>query len=53
MVKRFDLTLPHVPRMPHLVKTDELFDPINVCFFGAKAIVQVTNLLTQLVQQPG
>jgi len=39
--------------MPHLVKTDELFDPINVRFFGAKAIVQVTNLFTQLVQQPG
>ena len=39
--------------MPQLVKIDELFDPIRIGLFGTQAIVQVTNLLSHLIQQPG
>ena len=51
--ERFDLALPHDAPVVDLVKTDERFDPMNVSFVGAKAIVQLTDLLTQPVQQPG
>jgi hypothetical protein len=35
------------------MKMNEVFDPIDASLFGSEAIVQVANLLTQLIQQPG
>jgi hypothetical protein len=32
------------------VKLDEIPDPLNLSLFGSEAIVQVTDLFTQLVQ---
>ena len=43
----------HVARMPHLVKMDEFFDPVPIRFFGTQAIVKITILLSQLIQQSG
>lgn len=51
--KRFNLGLTHVTRMLQAMKPDEVLDPIHISFVGSEAIVQVTNLLTSLIQQPG
>lgn len=51
--ERFNFGLPHVTWMLQAVKPDEIFDPIHISLFGSEAIVQITNLLTQLIQQPG
>jgi hypothetical protein len=34
------------------MKINELFHPIHIRLFGSEAIVQVTDLFPQLVQQP-
>jgi len=51
-----DLRFPHILGVAHgavaAMPTDEKASPIQVGFFGLKAIVQVTNALTKLVQQP-
>jgi hypothetical protein len=45
--------LPHVTRVLQAMKPDESFDPIDLSFFGSEAVVQLTNLLAQMIQQPG
>ena len=51
------LRLPHVARVAHAavaaVPADEESRPIDVGFFGLKAIVQITDAFAQLVKQPG
>ncbi len=51
-----DLRIPHILGVAHgavaAMPTDEKASPIQVGFFSLKAIVQVTNALTKLVQQP-
>jgi hypothetical protein len=49
--KSLNLRLPHVARMPLIMKINELFHPVHVGFFRSKAIVQVTDLFPQLIQQ--
>ena len=48
-----DLLHAHVARMPFAVKEDEAFDPAQVSFFGAYALVPDTNCLTDLLQKLG
>lgn len=47
-----NLHLTHLTRMPLAMKIDEILDPVNIRFLSAQAIVQVTDLLPQLIQQP-
>ncbi len=49
--KRLHLSLTHLTRMPLAMKIDEILDPIDIRLLGAEAIVQVTDLLPQLIQQ--
>ena len=51
--KRFNIGLALVRRMFQAMKPVEVFDPIDVSIFGSEAIVQLTNLLKSLTQQPG
>ena len=51
-----DLSFPHILGVAHgavaAMPTDEKPRPIEVSFFGLKAIVQVANALSKLVKQP-
>ena len=51
-----DFKLTHILGVAHgavaAMPTDEKTRPIEIGFFGLKAIVQVTNALSKLVQQP-
>ena len=43
----------HVAWMPFAVQEDEAFDPAQIRFFGAYALVPGTNRRTHLLQEPG
>ena len=43
----------HVARMAFVVKEDEAFDPADVGFFGAQAVVPGPNGVANLLQQFG
>jgi hypothetical protein len=51
--KRLNPGLACVAGMLQVMKMHEVFDPIGISPLGSEAIVQVANLLTQLIQQPG
>jgi hypothetical protein len=49
--ERLDLGGRHVPRMPQAMPTNEEAYPVNVCFLGAQAVVQVASPLADLVHE--
>ena len=50
--KHLNFFLAHALRMTQAMEADEGFDPMDLGFFGAYAVVQVADPLTRLVQQP-
>jgi len=50
---RLDLGLAHAAGMVQVMKANAASDSARISRFGSAAIVQVANLLTQLIHQPG
>ena len=48
--ERTDFGLAHLQRMPFPVKKDELFDPVHIGILGADAVMQCTDLFTNLIE---
>ena len=50
--KHLNFLLAHALRMTQAMEADEGYDPIDIGFFGAYALLQVADPPTHLVQQP-
>ena len=50
--KRLDLLRPELARVAQFVKSDEQANPVDIDVFGPRAVLQISNALSDLVEQP-
>src|SRR5256885_2113853 len=51
--KRGYLSVPHIPRMPQIVKANETDNPIAISSFGAQTVMSYPNHIPDLIEQSG